>query len=223
MVGGQNVNKVSSASSAPALRRARLVLLPELSVKLERLLCLRDSRITDEGVLIIKAQQYRSQDQNRGDAWLRLQELVPRDLRREAAARAACSTKPTYGSKQRRLEGKSVRSAIKARARWFTNGGLRPAAMQGFPIGPAWNPATDATFDTGILVLDADRVGLRLVHGRGLSFSRPRASRARARRARRASGHPHHRAPIRGPCAQLPTTAFDILPRRLPQLRQHPA
>src|ERR1700689_3432317 len=70
--GGQNVNKVSTAVHLRFDIRASS--LPE-PVK-ERLLALRDSRITDEGVLVIKAQQYRSQDQNRGDAWLRLQELV---------------------------------------------------------------------------------------------------------------------------------------------------
>ena len=105
--GGQNVNKVSSAvhlrydihaSSLPA------------DVK-ERLLALRDSRITDEGVVVIKAQQYRSQDQNRGDAWLRLQELVDSV---EKPPRVRRATKPTYGSKQRRLEGKSQRSQIKS-------------------------------------------------------------------------------------------------------------
>ena len=105
--GGQNVNKVSSAVHLRFDVRASS--LPE-PVK-ERLLALRDSRITDEGVLVIKAQQYRSQDQNRGDAWLRLQELVDSV---EKPPRVRRATKPTYGSKQRRLEGKSVRSAIKA-------------------------------------------------------------------------------------------------------------
>ena len=70
--GGQNVNKVSSAVHLRFDVRASS--LPE-PVK-ERLLALRDHRITDEGVVVIKAQQYRSQDMNRGDAWLRLQELV---------------------------------------------------------------------------------------------------------------------------------------------------
>jgi ribosome-associated protein len=105
--GGQNVNKVSSAVHLRFDVRASS--LPE-PVK-ARLLALRDSRITDEGVLVIKAQQYRSQDQNRGDAWLRLQELVDSV---EKPPRVRRATKPTYGSKQRRLEGKSVRSAIKA-------------------------------------------------------------------------------------------------------------
>ncbi len=105
--GGQNVNKVSTAVhlrfDVPASS------LPE-PVK-ARLLALRDHRITEDGVVIIKAQQYRSQDMNRGDAWLRLQELVDSV---EKPPRVRRATKPTYGSKQRRLEGKSVRSAIKA-------------------------------------------------------------------------------------------------------------
>jgi ribosome-associated protein len=105
--GGQNVNKVSSAVHLRFDIWASS--LPE-DVK-ERLLCLRDSRITDEGVLILKAQQHRTQEQNRQDALFRLHEIVnsvalpPRPRR---------PTKPTYGSKQRRLEGKSQRSQIKA-------------------------------------------------------------------------------------------------------------
>jgi ribosome-associated protein len=77
----------------------------------ERLLALRDGRITDEGVVVIKAQQYRSQEMNRADAWLRLQALVDSV---EKPPRVRRATRPTYGSKQRRLEGKSVRSAVKA-------------------------------------------------------------------------------------------------------------
>jgi ribosome-associated protein len=83
--------------------------LPE-AVK-ERLLALRDHRITDEGVVVIKAQQYRSQDQNRSDALARLQELVDSV---EKAPLVRRPTRPTYGSKQRRLAGKSARSQIKA-------------------------------------------------------------------------------------------------------------
>jgi ribosome-associated protein len=105
--GGQNVNKVSSAVhlrfDVPASS------LPE-AVK-ERLLALRDHRITDEGVVVIKAQQYRSQDQNRSDALARLQELVDSV---EKAPLVRRPTRPTYGSKQRRLAGKSARSQIKA-------------------------------------------------------------------------------------------------------------
>ena len=105
--GGQNVNKVSSAVHLRFDVGASS--LPD-GVK-ERLLALRDHRITDEGIVVIKAQQHRSQDQNRTDALARLQELVDSVEKPPLVRRA---TKPTYGSKQRRLEGKSVRSAIKA-------------------------------------------------------------------------------------------------------------
>ena len=105
--GGQNVNKVSSAVhlrfDVPASS------LPE-GVK-TRLLALRDHRITDEGVVVIKAQAHRSQDMNRGEALQRLQELVDSV---EKPPRVRRATKPTYGSKQRRLEAKGVRSAVKA-------------------------------------------------------------------------------------------------------------
>lgn len=105
--GGQNVNKVSSAVHLRFDVHASS--LPE-AVK-ERLLALRDQRITDEGVVVIKAQQYRSQEQNRGDAWMRLQELVDSV---EKAPLVRRPTKPTYGSKKRRLAGKSARAEIKA-------------------------------------------------------------------------------------------------------------
>ena len=105
--GGQNVNKVSSAVhlrfDIPASS------LPE-GVK-ERLLALRDSRITQEGVLVLKAQQHRSQDLNRLDAFSRLHELVNSVALPPKTRRA---TKPTYSSRQRRLEGKSQRSETKA-------------------------------------------------------------------------------------------------------------
>ncbi|MDO8373749.1 alternative ribosome rescue aminoacyl-tRNA hydrolase ArfB [Polaromonas sp. YR568] len=105
--GGQNVNKVSSAVHLRFDIMASS--LPD-DVK-ERLLCLRDSRITQEGVLVLKAQQHRSQEMNRADALARLNEIVnsvavPPRVRR--------ATKPTYGSRQRRLAGKSQRSEIKA-------------------------------------------------------------------------------------------------------------
>jgi len=105
--GGQNVNKVSSAvhlrfdiarSSLPALIK-------------ERLLKLSDQRITGEGVIVIKAQDSRSQEQNRQEAVARLVELVQSVAHTPKARRA---TKPTWGSKQRRLEGKSLRSSVKA-------------------------------------------------------------------------------------------------------------
>ncbi|MBB3178858.1 alternative ribosome rescue aminoacyl-tRNA hydrolase ArfB [Variovorax sp. Sphag1AA] len=104
--GGQNVNKVSSAVhlrfDIPASS------LPD-DVK-ARLLNSRDSRITHEGVLVIKAQRHRSQDMNRDDAIARLQEVVDAVATPPRARRA---TKPSYAAKQRRLEGKSQRSEIK--------------------------------------------------------------------------------------------------------------
>jgi ribosome-associated protein len=105
--GGQNVNKVSSAihlrfdigaSSLPDDVKARL-------------LALRDSRITDDGVFILKAQQHRTQEMNRNDALARLQELIDSVAR---APRVRRASKPSYGSKQRRLKAKSIRSDIKA-------------------------------------------------------------------------------------------------------------
>ncbi len=106
--GGQNVNKVSSAVHLRFDIRASSLPQP---VK-DRLLALRDHRITSEGVVVIKAQQTRSQDMNRADALARLQALV--DAAAAPPPPPRRPTKPTYGSKQRRLEGKSVRSAIKA-------------------------------------------------------------------------------------------------------------
>ena len=105
--GGQNVNKVSSAVHLRFDIHASSLPAP---IK-ERLLALRDQRITTEGVVVIKAQTTRSQDMNRTDAMLRLTELVNSVAVPPKPRRA---TKPTYGSKQRRLEGKGIRSAIKA-------------------------------------------------------------------------------------------------------------
>ena len=105
--GGQNVNKVSSAIHLRFDIRASS--LPE-DVK-ERLLTLRDSRITEDGIVVIKAQQQRSQEQNRHDAVDRLHVLV-----RQAAAKPKVrrATRPTRGSKLRRIESKKRRSAVKA-------------------------------------------------------------------------------------------------------------
>ena len=105
--GGQNVNKVSSAvhlrfdinaSSLPPFYK-------------ERLLALRDSRITGDGVVVIKAQQHRTQEQNRADALERLRELIISAGKVEKKRRP---TKPTLGSKTRRLESKTKRGSIKA-------------------------------------------------------------------------------------------------------------
>ncbi len=105
--GGQNVNKVSSAVHLRFDINASS--LPD-AIK-ERLMALRDQRITADGVMVIKAQRTRSQDMNRADAMARLQELVNSVA---VPPRARRATKPTYGSKQRRLEGKSQRSVTKA-------------------------------------------------------------------------------------------------------------
>ena len=105
--GGQNVNKVSSAVHLRFDIRASS--LPD-EIK-QRLLERRDQRITAEGVVVIKAQTSRSQDMNRADALQRLQALVDAVAVPPKARRA---TKPTHGSKQRRLEGKGIRAVIKA-------------------------------------------------------------------------------------------------------------
>ena len=105
--GGQNVNKVSSAIHLRFDIGASS--LPE-AVK-ERLLSLNDSRITLEGVLVIKSQQHRTQEMNRNAALTRLQEVVDGVATPPKPRRA---TKPSYGAKQKRLEGKSQRSDIKS-------------------------------------------------------------------------------------------------------------
>lgn len=104
--GGQNVNKVSSAvhlrfdvpaSSLPDAHKARL-------------LALNDQRLTTEGVIVIKAQEQRTQARNREDGLQRLLELV---LSVASAPKKRVATKPSYGARQRRLEGKSLRSETK--------------------------------------------------------------------------------------------------------------
>lgn len=105
--GGQNVNKVSSAVHLRFDSQASS--LPPFYK--ERLLELRDSRITEGGVVIIKAQQYRTLEQNRADALERLAELIRSAGKTEKARRP---TKPTLGSKKRRLDGKSRRATVKA-------------------------------------------------------------------------------------------------------------
>lgn len=105
--GGQNVNKVSSAIHLRFDIHASS--LPE--VLKERLLSLNDNRITQEGVLVLKAQQHRTQEMNRSDALNRLQEVIDSVATPPKPRRA---TKPSYGAKQRRLEGKSQRSEIKS-------------------------------------------------------------------------------------------------------------
>ena len=104
--GGQNVNKVSSAIhlrfDIPASS------LPD-DVK-QRLLALRDKRITQEGVLVLKAQQHRTQEQNRLAAIERLQAIVDACSQAPKPRRA---TRPTAASRLRRLAGKSERAQVK--------------------------------------------------------------------------------------------------------------
>ena len=105
--GGQAVNKVSSAvqlrfdigaSSLPEAVKARLLAWP-------------DQRISSDGVVVIKAEGSRSQTQNRAEAIARLVELV---LLAAHVPKTRRATKPTFGSKQRRLEGKAIRAGVKA-------------------------------------------------------------------------------------------------------------
>ncbi len=105
--GGQNVNKVScavhlrfdiAASSLPEAIRARL-------------LALSDQRITQNGVVVLKAQQSRSLEQNKQDALRRLQELVDSVAVLPALRRA---TRPTHGSQRRRLDAKTRSGQTKA-------------------------------------------------------------------------------------------------------------
>jgi ribosome-associated protein len=105
--GGQNVNKVSNAIHLRFDVRASS--LPE-AVK-ARLLLLRDQRISADGVVVIKAQQYRSLEKNREDALARLHELVARAA---VVPRPRRPTKPTKASQRRRVESKVRRGQVKA-------------------------------------------------------------------------------------------------------------
>ncbi len=105
--GGQNVNKVASAvhlrfdiphSSLPPFYK-------------ERLLALSDQRISKDGVLIIKAQSFRTLELNRDDALNRLKELIQEAVKPRKARRA---TRPTRGSQRRRVDNKTQRGQIKA-------------------------------------------------------------------------------------------------------------
>ena len=104
--GGQNVNKVSSA-----IHLRFDILASSLSDWLKnKLMISKDNRITDEGVLILKAQQYRTQEANKKDAIKRLHAIVNAANQVKPTRYA---TKPSYGSKQRRLEGKTIRKQVK--------------------------------------------------------------------------------------------------------------
>lgn len=105
--GGQNVNKVSSAIH---LRFD----IPNSTLSdfcKSRLLALGDKRITNEGVLIIKAQTFRTQEQNRDDALQRLRDIILDAIKIEKPRHA---TRPTFSSKQRRMDEKTQRGVIKS-------------------------------------------------------------------------------------------------------------
>jgi ribosome-associated protein len=105
--GGQNVNKLSSAVQLRFDVRRSPNLPPDVRARLERL---AGSRLTREGVLIISAQRHRTQERNRQDARDRLIELIRRAAIAPIPRRA---TKPTAGSRERRLQTKKRRSSIK--------------------------------------------------------------------------------------------------------------
>jgi ribosome-associated protein len=105
--GGQNVNKVSCAVHARFDVKASS--LPDW-IK-ERLLAMRDNRITEDGVIVLKAQQSRSLEANKEDALRRLQELVDKAAVVQAVRRP---TKPTRGSQRRRLDEKTRSGQVKA-------------------------------------------------------------------------------------------------------------
>ncbi len=105
--GGQNVNKVSSAIHLRFDIRASS--LPEILK--ERLLVLSDQRITRDGVVVLKSQEYRTQEQNRVAALARLDALIAGAA---TVQRARVATRPTRAAKQRRLDAKSRRGSVKA-------------------------------------------------------------------------------------------------------------
>lgn len=105
--GGQNVNKVATAIHLRFdVARSSL---PEMVKR--RLLELSDQRISSDGIVVIKAQAARTQEQNRVDALARLQELIDKAAHIPKARRP---TRPTLGSRLRRLESKGARSSLKA-------------------------------------------------------------------------------------------------------------
>jgi ribosome-associated protein len=104
--GGQNVNKVSTAAQL-RFDTNKIALPADAAMRLARL---AGSRMTKDGVIVIQAYRFRSQERNRADAIERLLGLLREAMVRPTPRRP---TKPTYGSKQRRLEGKKRRSDIK--------------------------------------------------------------------------------------------------------------
>ena len=105
--GGQNVNKLATAAQL-RLDTRRIALPEDARARLTRL---AGQRMTKDGVIVIHAQRFRTQERNRADGIDRLLELLREAMVRPTPRRA---TKPTFGSKQRRLEGKKRRGDIKA-------------------------------------------------------------------------------------------------------------
>jgi ribosome-associated protein len=105
--GGQNVNKVSTAVHLRFDIRASS--LPEAYK--QRLLSLQDQRISKDGVIVLKAQQFRSQEKNRADALSRLQKLIREAMVQRKARRA---TRPTRASRRRRVDDKTRRGRTKS-------------------------------------------------------------------------------------------------------------
>ena len=106
--GGQNVNKLSTAAQLRFDTR-RISLAADAAARLTRL---AGQRMTKDGVIVIHAQRFRTQERNRADATDRLLEMLREAMVRPTPRRP---TRPTKGSKQRRLEGKKRRGDVKAR------------------------------------------------------------------------------------------------------------
>ncbi len=106
--GGQNVNKLSTAAQLRFDTR-RITLPADAEARLIRL---AGQRMTKDGVIVIHAQRFRTQERNRADATGRLLELLREAMTRPTPRRP---TRPTLGSKQRRLEGKKRRGDVKAK------------------------------------------------------------------------------------------------------------
>ena len=105
--GGQNVNKVATAVELRFNMEASNELAPAVKARLAHL---AGRRLTDDGILIIDADRFRTQEMNRQDARRRLTELIVKAL---IAPKPRIKTKPTRASKERRIKAKAVRSGIK--------------------------------------------------------------------------------------------------------------
>ncbi|PQV65199.1 ribosome-associated protein [Abditibacterium utsteinense] len=113
--GGQNVNKVSTAVQL----RFDVLNSPSLSAEIKaRLVKIAGNKVTNDGILLLKAQVFRTQERNREDALRRLVELIQAAAVRPIVRRA---TKPTRASKERRLSAKRAQSETKARRRDVSN------------------------------------------------------------------------------------------------------